>query len=55
MYEYNFITIKVSQWTGKPKEKLEDVVREQAKKGWRLVQVIKEQYGNYQIIFERLF
>ncbi len=54
MYEYTFVTIKISIWTSKPKQPLEDVVREYAKKGWRLVQVIKEPYRDYEVIFERL-
>ena len=44
MYTYKFVNINHSCWTGKPKERIEDIVEEFAEKGWRLVQVCQD-YG----------
>jgi len=60
MFTYKFVTIKHSMWTGKPKEKLEDIIEHYAARGWRLKQVAQD-YGamwykgriQTKVIFER--
>lgn len=44
MYKYKFVNINHSMWTGKPKERIEDVIEEFAAQGWRLVQICQD-YG----------
>lgn len=59
MYEYKYITIKLSTWTRKPKEDYHDVIEEHARSGWRLVQIFAPAisgYGAanfYELIFEK--
>ncbi len=58
MYEYEFVKIELSVWTG-PKEDYQQIVRDYAEKGWRLVQIFAPgNKGNggasfYDLIFER--
>ena len=55
MYEYKFVTIKVSTWTWKPKEDYKKVIEQHAKHGWRLSQIVaREQNRDIEIVFERL-
>ena len=60
LYEYKFIRIDLSWGIFKePKEDYHDVIREQGKDGWRLVQVFAPAtsgYGKatfYELIFEK--
>ena len=54
-YEYKFIKVKISVWTGKPKQDHHDIIHEQARQGWRLAQVINPIHGYYEmeLVFER--
>ncbi|TAF64391.1 MAG: DUF4177 domain-containing protein [Cytophagales bacterium] len=54
-YEYKFIKLKLSIWTGKPKQDYQMLIAEQARHGWRLTQIIvTTQYYEWELIFERL-
>ena len=54
-YEYKFIKIKISMWTGKPKQDHHVLIQDHARQGWRLAQVINPMHGYYEmeLIFER--
>ena len=59
MYEYKFIRIRTSIWSGLPREDYRKVIQLEAKEGWRLIQILTLT-GNsmlpsfYELIFERL-
>lgn len=60
MYTYKFVNIKHSAWTGKPQVKIEEVIEEQAAKGWRFVQILQDHAAMWykgriysKIVFER--
>jgi len=42
MYQYKFIEVKHSGWTGKPKDSIEEIVEDFAADGWKLVQVFQD-------------
>ena len=54
-YEYKFIKVQISVWTGKPKEDPHEIIREQARQGWRFVQLVHGLKHHYELelIFER--
>jgi hypothetical protein len=58
MYSYKFINVTHSIWTGKPEERIEDIIEDYAAQGWRLVQVLRETNTsgkkNSKIILERV-
>lgn len=59
MYEYKFVKIKISIWTGLPKQDYRQLVRNEAVEGWRLIQILTPAGfymlpGFYELIFERL-
>jgi cobalamin biosynthesis Co2+ chelatase CbiK len=58
MYEYKYVSLKTGFWTGKPKEDYKKVIEENARQGWRFVQmVVFVNHGtnsNYELIFERV-
>lgn len=53
-YEYKFIKLKISVWTGKPKQDYQEIIQDHARQGWRLVQ-IGHIHGQQEmeLIFER--
>ncbi|MCM3765129.1 DUF4177 domain-containing protein [Neobacillus niacini] len=59
MYEYKFEKIELSKLSGKPKESYHEVIQQNARKGWRLVQIFAPgvgAYGSaayYEAIFEK--
>jgi hypothetical protein len=59
MFEYKFVRIQLSVWTGKPKEDYQSIIYEHGRKGYRLVQVFAPAisgYGKvryYELIFEK--
>ncbi|MBS4213751.1 MULTISPECIES: DUF4177 domain-containing protein [Neobacillus] len=59
MYEYKFERIELSKLSGKPKEDYHEIIQQNAKNGWRLVQIFAPgiaAYGSaayYEAIFER--
>jgi hypothetical protein len=59
MYEYKFIKIRTSIWSGLPKQDYRKVIQTEAKEGWRLIQILAPPSismlpGFYELIFERL-
>jgi len=59
MYEYKFIRIRTSIWSGLPKQDYRKVIQSEAKEGWRLIQIltptgISMLPSFYELIFERL-
>ncbi|WP_169392771.1 MULTISPECIES: DUF4177 domain-containing protein [Psychrobacter] len=60
-YEYQFIKIEFKRLTGEPRENYQDIIIEQAKQGWRFVQIFSPDFvtsgvavGSYfELIFER--
>ncbi len=40
MYEYEFVKIKLSAFSNLPKEDYHEIIKEHAKNGWRLKQVL---------------
>lgn len=59
MYEYKFIRIRTSIWSGLPKQDYRKVIQTEAKEGWRLIQIltptgISMLPSFYELIFERL-
>jgi len=59
MYEYKFVKVDISSWTGNPKENHQEIIAEHAKDGWRLVQIFAPAVKGtgfatyFEIIFER--
>lgn len=61
MYEYKFIKIEFKRLSGKPKEDYQEVINEQAKEGWRFVQIFSPELASsgvgiashFELIFER--
>jgi Domain of unknown function (DUF4177) len=55
IYEYKFIKLKISIWTGKPKQNHQEIIQDHARQGWRLVQIVQPIHGHYEMemIFER--
>ncbi|OYO59672.1 uncharacterized protein DUF4177 [Lachnotalea glycerini] len=39
MLEYKFIRIDISKWNNEPKEDYHNIIKEEAKGGWELVQI----------------
>ena len=59
MYEYKFIRIRTSIWSGLPKQDYRKVIQAETKEGWRLIQIltptgISMLPSFYELIFERL-
>jgi hypothetical protein len=54
-YEYKFVKLKISMWTGKPKQSHHEIVEEHARQGWRFVQYLPPMHGHYEaeLAFER--
>jgi hypothetical protein len=55
IYEYKFTKLKISMWTGKPKQDHQEIIQDHARQGWRLVQIVQPIHGHYEMemIFER--
>lgn len=61
MFEYKFVEVKLSNQflSKKPKEDYQEIIRQHAAEGWRLVQIFApaiEGYGtaaSYELIFEK--
>jgi hypothetical protein len=55
MYQYKFIQIKCSKFTGKFKEDYHSVINYNAKEGWRLVQILDRSFSErfMELIFEK--
>jgi hypothetical protein len=59
MKEYKFRTIQLSFWGRRPTEDYKEIIRENVKEGWNLVQIFApaiDGYGAakfYELIFER--
>jgi len=59
MYEYEFVTVSVGSISGKAKEDYKEIIKDYAKKGWRLKQIVTPPFGvggqalYLDIIFER--
>ncbi|WP_312099436.1 DUF4177 domain-containing protein [Niallia sp.] len=59
MYEYQFVSIPVGGFSGKPKKDYQAIVHEYAKAGWRLHSVLTPPFGNggmaitMELIFEK--
>lgn len=61
MYEYKFVQVELKKGLMKntPKEDYHEIIREEAKNGWRLVQIFAPSvvgYGtaeNFELIFEK--
>ena len=61
MYEYKFVKISLSSGflVKKPKDDYQEIIREHAKHGWRLVQIFAPAISGYgiakfyELIFER--
>jgi hypothetical protein len=59
MYEYKFIRIRTSIWSGLPKQDYRKVIQAETKEGWRLIQILTRTGISmlpsfYELIFERL-
>lgn len=59
MYEYKFIRIKTSIWSGLPRQDYRKIILTEGKDGWRLIQIltptgISMLPSFYELIFERL-
>ncbi|UUZ83582.1 DUF4177 domain-containing protein [Paenibacillus sp. P26] len=59
MYEYKFVNVEVSLWSGKSKENHQEIIRQHAAEGWRLNQIFAPptnasgQTHHMELIFER--
>lgn len=59
MYEYKFIRLKASFFNRRPERDYQEVIKEEAKSGWRLVQIFAPAtfgygaVGYYELIFEK--
>lgn len=59
MYEYKFVKIEFGKLTSKPKANYQDIIQENAKEGWRFVQLLTPDLSingvasYYDLIFER--
>ena len=61
MYEYKFIKIEFTKLSSKPKLNYQDVIRENAKDGWKFIQLIAPELATsgigtasyYELVFER--
>ncbi len=59
MFEYKFITIKLSSFKGKPKEDYHKLIDDHGKNGWRLVQIFAPSAAGfgypkaYELVFEK--
>ena len=59
MFEYRFVTIKLTSFRGKPKDDYHKVIEENARNGWRLVQIFAPVAAglgfptSYELIFEK--
>lgn len=61
MYEYNFVNIPFKKLSGNPREDYREVIQDQAKEGWRFVQIFSPDLATsgvavgtyYELIFER--
>lgn len=61
MYEYKFVKIEFKRLSGNPSEDYREVIKEQAKQGWRFVQIFSPDFvtsgvavgSYYELIFER--
>jgi hypothetical protein len=57
--EYKFVKLEPSFFSGRPKGDYKEIINEQAREGWRLVQIFAPPVGNagkatyYEIIFEK--
>lgn len=61
MYEYKFIKIEFTKLSSKPKLNYQDVIRGNAKDGWKFIQLIAPELvtsgirtaSYYELVFER--
>ena len=61
MYEYQFVKIEFKKISGNPREDYREVIKEEAKKGWRFIQILSPDLATsgvavgtyYELIFER--
>jgi len=45
MYEYQFVKIEFKKVSGNPREDYREVIKEEAKKGWRFIQIISPDFA----------
>ncbi|MBU5212928.1 MULTISPECIES: DUF4177 domain-containing protein [Heyndrickxia] len=59
MYEYKFETIPVGALNGKPKKDYQAIIHENAREGWKLLQIVTPPFGGagqaltMELIFEK--